>query len=60
MKASDLNPHHSRIHRMRFLVVRAGRILAGNSDHAAALRTLAVLSRDGELPGFELVTRGAR
>lgn len=45
---------------LRYRILRNATTLAGTSDMAAALRLLAVLSRDGQLDGYRIVTRGAR
>lgn len=54
------NAHHARADLTRHRVLLHGRTLAGTPDMTTALRLLAVLSRDGELAGFRIVTRGGR
>lgn len=44
--------------RMRFVVTLDGRPLAGTNRMERAVSLLAVLSRDGELEGYAIVTRG--
>ena len=59
-RASDDNTHHRRVISKPYHLTLHGRPISGHVDVASALRRLAVLNRDGELPGFELIARGAR
>lgn len=53
--------HEARAGLLRYRVVRAdGCTLSGASTMAKAMETLACLSRDGELDGYRIVTRGQR
>lgn len=55
------NRHAARTLLTRYRVVRDdGKTMSGTPDFATAMRTLAVLSRDGELAGFRIVARGGR
>ena len=45
---------------LRHRVLRGAVTMGGTSDMATALRVMAVLSRDGELDGYRIVTRGQR
>ena len=60
IKASDENRHHVRAQLIRHRILRGAVTLGGASDMATAMRLLSVLSRDGELDGYRIVTRGQR
>lgn len=55
---SDRNEHHARVEAKPFRILLNGRPLSGHGDLESAQRRLAVLTRDGELSGFEIVRRG--
>ena len=55
---SDLNEHHHRVLAKPWRILLNGRPLSGHADLESAQRRLAVLTRDGELSGFEIVRRG--
>lgn len=52
------NFHHQRAERLRFRITRDGRLMAGTTHMDRAVSLLAVLSRDGELDGWRIETRG--
>lgn len=55
---SDENTHHARVDAKPYRILLNGRPLSGHADLESAQRRLAVLTRDGELSGFEIVRRG--
>lgn len=57
---SDENTHHLRVISKPYRITLEGRPLSGHADAESAQRRLAVLSRDGELDGYEIVRRGVK
>lgn len=58
LSGSDRNEHHARVEAKPWRILLNGRPLSGHTDLESAQRRLAVLTRDGELSGFEIVRRG--